>query len=52
MPSIIDESFFVPKIGVENKYFDWRLVTDNPKFSHLIGVDFVKSNDVSNMHRD
>lgn len=44
--SIIDKDCYVPKIGLENKYFDWRLVTDNPRVRELIGTDFIASNEL------
>ncbi|PIW21639.1 MAG: hypothetical protein COW32_08830 [Candidatus Aquicultor secundus] len=27
-PGLIGTDFYVPKIGTESKYFDWRLITD------------------------
>ena len=46
LPSIIGKDCYVPKIGLENRYFDWRLITDNPNIYQLIGVDFLTSNEV------
>jgi len=43
-PSIIDKDCYIPRIGLENKYFDWRLVTNNPNIRQLIGEDFIISN--------
>jgi len=45
MPSIIDNDCFVPRIGVEENYFDWRLVTDENNIRQLIGGDFITSNE-------
>jgi hypothetical protein len=44
--SIIDKDYYVPQIGFENKYFDWRLVTDNLLVRELIGTDFITSNEL------
>lgn len=46
IPSIINEDCYVPRIGVEDNYFDWRLITNNPNIGKLIGVDFFRSNEV------
>jgi hypothetical protein len=46
MPSLVGEDCYVPRIGEEENYFDWRLVTDNINVSQLIGGDFITSNDV------
>ena len=40
-PGIIGVSFYLPKIGLESQYFDWRKVTNNPKVHSLVGVELV-----------
>lgn len=45
MPSSITNiAHFFPRIGVEEKYFDWRLITNNPKSGQIVGTDFLQSN--------
>jgi len=48
MPNLVGHEMFVPKIGIEHKYFDWRLITDNPNLGQLIGVDLFSANGIFN----
>lgn len=46
-PSVsLSGALFVPKIGKEDRYFDWRVVTQHPNPTSLVGTDLVGLKDV------
>lgn len=48
VPGVIGDEQFIPRIGIEIKYFDWRLITDNPNMAQVIGVDLIPANEILN----
>jgi len=38
--------WYVPKIGTESKFFDWRVVTQHPDPMSLVGTDLVVPDDL------
>lgn len=46
LPGVICGDVFVPKIGIEENYFDWRLITNNPNIEQLIGGELISTREV------
>jgi len=44
-PSIINSEIYLPRIGFENKYFDWRLITDPTKVTYSV-KDFMSAREI------
>jgi hypothetical protein len=46
LPGIINQIQYFPKIGLERKYFDWRLITDPNNNPGLNGSDLASARDI------
>lgn len=46
LPSFIDHDHYLPKIGAENKYFDWRPITDPSNHAKINFSDFASTKDI------
>lgn len=48
LPGIKGSIYYLPKIGLERKYFDWRLITDPQNNPGLNVQDLMSANDILN----
>lgn len=46
LPGIVSGDYYVPKLGMAEQYFDWRIITNNESNVRLIGTDFMKSSEI------
>ena len=46
LPGIVGNVWQVPRIGLEQGYFDWRNITHNPNLQSLIGTDLVSTSQI------
>ena len=41
MPGVIGQEVYFPRIGIEDRYFDWRKITNHPDAKRLINIDLL-----------